>query len=80
LCWSIDATGFLHDAQQGPEKTWSQLEAARLAHAFALIVIGPALIIKHVLPMLPSKGNAVFAALSARVGSIGDNRLGGWYA
>ena len=76
----IDATGFLHDEQQGPEKSWRQLDAARLARAFALNSIGPALIMKHVLPLLPRTGKAVFATLSARVGSIGDNRLGGWYA
>jgi NAD(P)-dependent dehydrogenase (short-subunit alcohol dehydrogenase family) len=76
----IDATGFLHDAQQKPEKTWRQLDAGNLARAFALNAIGPALIMKHVLPLLPRSGKAVFATLSARVGSIGDNRLGGWYA
>ena len=76
----IDATGFLHDEQQGPEKTWRQLDAAKLARAFALNAIGPALIMKHMLPLLPRTGKAAFATLSARVGSIGDNRLGGWYA
>ena len=76
----IDATGFLHDEQQAPEKSWRQLDAGRLARAFALNAIGPALIMKHVLPLLPRSGKAVFATLSARVGSIGDNRLGGWYA
>lgn len=75
----IDATGFLHDEQQGPEKSLRQLDATRLARAFALNAIGPALIMKHVLPRLPKGGRAVFATLSARVGSIGDNRLGGWY-
>jgi NAD(P)-dependent dehydrogenase (short-subunit alcohol dehydrogenase family) len=76
----IDATGFLHDDRQGPEKTWRQLDAGNLARSFALNAIGPALIMKHVLPRLPRSGKAVFATLSARVGSIGDNRLGGWYA
>lgn len=76
----IVATGFLHDERQAPEKNWRQLDAAGLARAFALNAIGPALIIKHVLPRLPRTGKSVFAALSARVGSIGDNRLGGWYA
>lgn len=76
----IDATGFLHDDGQGPEKTWRQLDAAKLARSFALNAIGPALIMKHVLPRLPRTGKAVFATLSARVGSIGDNRLGGWYS
>jgi hypothetical protein len=76
----IDATGFLHDDAQGPEKSWRQLDALKLARAFALNAIGPALIMKHVLPLLPRSGKTVFATLSARVGSIGDNRLGGWYA
>ena len=76
----IDATGFLHDDRQCPEKSWRQLDARNLARAFALNAIGPALIMKHVLPRFPRKGKAIFATLSARVGSIGDNRLGGWYA
>ncbi|MDE2335530.1 MAG: SDR family NAD(P)-dependent oxidoreductase [Rhodospirillales bacterium] len=76
----VDATGFLHDRDQGPEKTWRQLDAASLARSFALNAIGPALIMKHVLPRLPRSGKAAFATLSARVGSIGDNRLGGWYS
>jgi len=76
----IDATGFLHDGRQGPEKTWRQLDAGNLARSFALNAIGPALIMKHVLPRLPRSGKTVFATLSARVGSIGDNRLGGWYS
>ena len=76
----IDATGFLHDDRQGPEKSWRQLDAVNLTRSFALNAIGPALIMKHVLPRLPRSGKAVFASLSARVGSIGDNRLGGWYS
>ena len=76
----IDATGFLHDDHQAPEKSWRQIDAVKFARSFALNAIGPALIMKHVLPRLPRSGKAVFATLSARVGSIGDNRLGGWYA
>ena len=76
----IDATGFLHDDRQQPEKSWRQIDAVKLARSFALNAIGPALIMKHVLPRLPRSGKAVFATLSARVGSIGDNRLGGWYS
>ena len=76
----IDATGFLHDDHQGPEKSWRELDAVKLARSFALNAIGPALIIKHFLPRLPRSGKSVFVTLSARVGSIGDNRLGGWYA
>lgn len=77
---AIDATGFLHDEGVGPEKAWRDLDARNLAHAFAINAIGPALLMKHLLPRLPRAGKAVFATLSARVGSIGDNHLGGWYA
>lgn len=76
----IDATGFLHDARFTPERSWRQLDAAHMAHAFAINAIGPALLMKHALPAMPRQGRVVFASLSARVGSIGDNRLGGWYS
>jgi NAD(P)-dependent dehydrogenase (short-subunit alcohol dehydrogenase family) len=76
----IDATGFLHDARFRPEKSLRELDPAHLAHAFAVNAIGPALLMKHFLPRLAREGRAVFATLSARVGSIADNRLGGWYA
>lgn len=76
----IDATGFLHGEGQTPEKSWRQITPEGMARAFALNATGPALIMKHVLPLLPRAGRSVFATLSARVGSIGDNRLGGWYA
>lgn len=75
----IDATGFLHDDDAMPEKSLRDLNADRLARHFALNAIGPALLMKHFLPILPREGRAVFATLSAKVGSIGDNRLGGWY-
>ena len=73
------ATGLLHDDQLQPEKSWRHLDADRLARSFAVNATGPALIAKHFLPLLPREGKAVFAAISAKVGSIGDNRLGGWY-
>lgn len=76
----IDATGFLHGNGFMPEKSLRQLDPAHMAHAFALNAIGPALLMKHLLPLLPTQGKAVFATLSARVGSIGDNRLGGWHS
>jgi NAD(P)-dependent dehydrogenase (short-subunit alcohol dehydrogenase family) len=76
----VDATGFLHDEGQRPEKSWRELDPAAMARAFALNAIGPALIMKHMLPLLPREGKAVFATLSAKVGSIGDNQLGGWYS
>jgi NAD(P)-dependent dehydrogenase (short-subunit alcohol dehydrogenase family) len=77
---AIVATGRLHapDGMQ-PEKSWRSLEKAVLLESFAINALGPALVAKHVLPLLPRTCKAVFAALSARVGSISDNRLGGWY-
>lgn len=75
----IVATGLLHDADLAPEKSWRQLDATLLARSFATNAIGPALVAKHLLPLLPREDKAVFAAISAKVGSIGDNQLGGWY-
>lgn len=75
----LDATGFLHGDGQQPEKTWRHLDPAALAHAFALNATGPALVMKHFLPLLPRKGRVVFASLSARAGSIAENDIGGWY-
>lgn len=76
----IDASGFLHGNGFEPEKSLRQLDPVHMAHAFAINAIGPAMLIKHFTPLLASEGKAVFATLSARVGSIGDNRLGGWYS
>lgn len=75
------ATGRLTRADgTAPEKSYRALSADGLAELFAVNTIGPALIAKHTLPLLRRDGRAVFAALSARVGSISDNRLGGWHA
>jgi NAD(P)-dependent dehydrogenase (short-subunit alcohol dehydrogenase family) len=76
----IVATGLLHDTSTTPEKSWQSLDGEAMARSFAINSIGPALVAKHFLPLLPRSGRSVFAALSARVGSIGDNRLGGWYS
>ncbi len=75
----VVATGLLHDADHGPEKALRDLDPVWLARQYAINAIGPALVAKHFLPLLPRTGRSVFAALSARVGSISDNRLGGWY-
>ena len=75
----VVASGFLHDEAQQPEKSLRALDAAALARAFAVNAIGPALVAKHMVPRMPREGRAVFAVISARVGSIADNRLGGWY-
>ena len=76
----IDATGTLHGEGYQPEKSWQQLDPVHMAQVFAINAIGPALLMKHFLPLMPRTGRSVFATLSAKVGSIGDNRLGGWYS
>lgn len=76
----INATGVLASEGCVAEKTFRQLNAAEMARAFSINAIGPALLMKHMLPLLPRSGRSVFATLSARLGSISDNRLGGWYS
>jgi NAD(P)-dependent dehydrogenase (short-subunit alcohol dehydrogenase family) len=76
----IVATGVLKDEQTAPEKSWREIDAESFARSFAVNTIGPALVLRDFIPLLAREGKSVFAALSARVGSIGDNRLGGWYA
>lgn len=75
----VVATGFLHGAPGQPERSLAHLDAGYLAHVFQVNTIGPALVMKHFLPLLPKRGRCVAAFVSARVGSIGDNALGGWY-
>lgn len=75
----IVATGVLHTDGQGPEKALRDLDPAWLAQVHAVNAIGPVLVAKHFLPLMPKGERTVFAALSARVGSISDNQLGGWY-
>jgi NAD(P)-dependent dehydrogenase (short-subunit alcohol dehydrogenase family) len=77
---TIVATGMLHGADIQPEKSLKMQTPEAYAAAFAVNTIGPALIGKHLLPRLPKDRRSVFAVLSARVGSISDNRLGGWHA
>ncbi|MBF9197598.1 SDR family NAD(P)-dependent oxidoreductase [Microvirga terrestris] len=74
------ATGLLHAADYQPEKTYRSLDPELLARSFRINAIGPALVAKHMLPLLPKGGKSIFAVISARVGSIEDNRLGGWYS
>lgn len=73
------ATGVLHDGEE-PERTYKTLSAEHMLRDYRINTIGPALVAKHFLPLLPKDRRTVFAALSARVGSIGDNRLGGWHS
>lgn len=73
------ATGVLHHGFE-PERSWRALDAEHLLRDYRVNTVGPALVAKHFLPLLPRDRRAVFVALSARVGSIGDNRLGGWHS
>jgi len=75
----VVATGFLHGQQGQPERSFSNLDAAYLDHVFKINALGPALVMKHFLPLLPKTGRCVAGFISAKVGSIGDNALGGWY-
>jgi len=75
----LDATGALTIDGVGPEKSLSQCKPQVLAKSFAINAIGRALVLKHFSPLLPKHGRSLFGVLSARVGSIEDNRLGGWY-
>jgi len=75
----IVATGVL-SGQDGPEKSLKELSSKEITTLFAVNAIGPALVLKHSIRLLPRDRRAVFVALSARVGSIGDNALGGWYS
>lgn len=74
------ATGALEINGSEPEKTLRHVTADAMIDQFKLNTVGPSLVLKHAMRLLPRKGRSVFAALSARVGSIGDNRLGGWYS
>jgi NAD(P)-dependent dehydrogenase (short-subunit alcohol dehydrogenase family) len=74
----IDATGILTIDGHRPEKRLSEINPTVMTKSFLINAIGPALLLKHLAPLLPRKRRAIFASLSARVGSIADNQLGGW--
>ncbi|MHC8510262.1 MAG: SDR family oxidoreductase [Rhodospirillales bacterium] len=74
----FDATGALQIDGAGPEKSLRAVDGAAMAAQFAVNATGPALLLKHFTPLLAQPGKCVFATLSARVGSVGDNKLGGW--
>lgn len=75
----VDATGALTLEGRGPEKRLQDLNAQALASSFAVNAIGPALLLRHLSPLLARGERVLWAKLSARVGSIEDNRKGGWY-
>ena len=75
------ATGILHaGTDMQPEKSRNAISAEAMAQAFRINAIGPALVAKHFFDLLPRHRKAAFAALGARVGSLSDNHLGGWYS
>ena len=76
----IVATGALELEGNAPEKSIRQLSPEAMMQQFRLNSVGPALVVKHGIRLLPRDRRSVLAVLSARVGSIGDNRLGGWYS
>jgi NAD(P)-dependent dehydrogenase (short-subunit alcohol dehydrogenase family) len=79
FAWIIDATGALTIDGLGPEKRIDALNSQQLLKQFEINAVGPALLIKHFSPLLAINERAVYATLSARVGSIEDNHKGGWY-
>jgi len=74
------ATGILAPQGAAPEKSLDVIDAGQMARTLAVNTIGPALILRHVPRLLPREGRSVVGVLTARVGSIGDNRMGGWYS
>ena len=78
----IVATGALQGPGlcRSPRRATARSMPVALMESFRLNTVGPALVAKHLLPLMAPRGKTVFAALSARVGSIGDNRAGGWHA
>ena len=76
----IVASGLLHDDETMPEKSLRDLSGEKFLKLFNVNTVTPAIVAKHFIPRLNTDTPAIFAALSARVGSISDNHLGGWYA
>ncbi len=76
----IVATGILAPEGDGPEKSLEALTPEAMAHVMAVNAVGPALILRHVPRLLPREEPSVTAVITARVGSIADNQMGGWYS
>ena len=76
----INAVGLLHDDQHGPEKSTRQIDADYFIKSMTVNALPTMLLAKHIVPLFKHKRPAVFATVSARVGSIEENYLGGWYS
>ncbi len=79
LHWAINCIGVLHEGTLQPEKSLSQINPEKLMQYFQVNSIGAVLLAKHLVPLLRHGDRSIFATISAKVGSIGDNQLGGWY-
>ncbi|MGQ4650066.1 SDR family NAD(P)-dependent oxidoreductase [Lyngbya aestuarii] len=75
----INCVGLLHENPLQPEKSLRQINADNLMRYFQVNSIGAVLLAKHLLPLFRHSDRSIFASISAKIGSIGDNRLGGWY-
>ena len=75
----VYCVGVLHEENLAPEKSLRQINAENLIYSFQVNSIGAVLLAKHLMPLFKKTEKSVFASISAKVGSIGDNRLGGWY-
>lgn len=76
----VVASGILHGPELSPERSFKKIDASALSKLLAVNAVGPALVAKHLLGRLERNHRSIFACLGARVGSIGDNRAGGWYS
>lgn len=79
LHWVVNCVGMLHQGDLQPEKSLRQLETEPLLQYFQVNSIGAILLIKHLLPLLRHRERSILATISAKIGSIGDNYIGGWY-
>ena len=76
---AIYCVGVLHEGELSPEKSLRQINSENLVYSFQVNSVGAVLFAKHLMPLFKKTDKSIFAAISAKVGSIGDNRLGGWY-
>jgi len=76
----INCSGLLHDGVIQPERTFRHINRQAMLRHFDVHACGLALLVQHLIPLIPRRGRAIFATLSARVGSIEDNGLGGWFS
>ena len=76
----IIATGILHGVDFSPEKTLKNLNKENMMKVFSINTLGPALVARYFIPLMKKESPSILGFLSARVGSISDNQLGGWYS